>query len=253
MTQAVHVVRARTVSESTASKMLHAEPHWRDVDAAVVSFGFRCWTYSAAPTCSHNLSEALRVTTYESDYVDACVKHDLYPHFATLAYVSSHLQPASFQTVRKNTPLTKPFRAALELNRRFAVTRGIVLPLKNVLGYVGMLSMVFDGTDTQLDKLWGDRSHELLQLAGALNGNILARHGRSFVQGMTPRLSPRQMDILECLARGCTSAETADALHLSIHTFNKHVAVIKHRLGARTTAQTTALAVSWGLIPRVSS
>lgn len=64
------------------------------------------------------------------------------------------------------------------------------------------------------------------------------------------RLTTRQLDVLREIANGATNAETADRLHLSIHTTEMYLARAGHRLGTAGMgrAYTVAVAMALGLI-----
>lgn len=61
-------------------------------------------------------------------------------------------------------------------------------------------------------------------------------------------LTARQYQVLRAAAFGFTGTDTATLLHLSIHTVKVYKRQIYERLGARTTAQAVAIAVTRGLI-----
>lgn len=60
-------------------------------------------------------------------------------------------------------------------------------------------------------------------------------------------LTPRQQDVLQCLAEGLTTKEIALQLGLCPRTIAMHVAALKRRLGASTRAQSVGKAAALGL------
>jgi DNA-binding CsgD family transcriptional regulator len=66
------------------------------------------------------------------------------------------------------------------------------------------------------------------------------------------RLSKRERQVLDELARGSHTEEMARALHLSPHTIRSHVKTLLRKLGARTRAHAVAIAYSHGR-PELSS
>lgn len=47
------------------------------------------------------------------------------------------------------------------------------------------------------------------------------------------RLTPRERDVLQLIARGCTYAQVADRLGISLHTVTTHVKNTYRKLGVR--------------------
>jgi DNA-binding NarL/FixJ family response regulator len=61
-------------------------------------------------------------------------------------------------------------------------------------------------------------------------------------------LTDRQREILQLIVEGRSSKEMADLLHVSIKTIEFHRARIMNRLGVRTVAELTKVALQQGLI-----
>ncbi len=99
--------------------------------------------------------------------------------------------------------------------------------------------------DAPVARRHADRAQELHARWGtrAWDHPLRGRGG----EGSPPLLSPRERDVLERLAAGRTNKEIAAALHLSVHTVERHVANIFLKLGTRTRAETTAWAHRHGM------
>jgi DNA-binding NarL/FixJ family response regulator len=63
-----------------------------------------------------------------------------------------------------------------------------------------------------------------------------------------PALSPRELEVLDLMARGSTNREIAEALHLSPHTIHEHTSSLYRKLGARNRADAVQRAARLGLI-----
>ncbi len=61
-------------------------------------------------------------------------------------------------------------------------------------------------------------------------------------------ISEREKDILVCIAKGMSNKETADALHLSVHTVTTHRRNISNKLQIHTSAGLVIYAIANGLI-----
>ena len=62
------------------------------------------------------------------------------------------------------------------------------------------------------------------------------------------RLSPREMEVLQLIAEGKANKETADVLHISIKTVEKHRQKVMEKLNIHDTASLTRYAISAGII-----
>ena len=62
------------------------------------------------------------------------------------------------------------------------------------------------------------------------------------------RLSPREMEVLQLIAEGKANKETADVLHISIKTVEKHRQKLMEKLNIHDTAGLTRYAISAGII-----
>jgi len=65
----------------------------------------------------------------------------------------------------------------------------------------------------------------------------------------TDGLSPREMDVLRLLAKGCSYKEIADSLNIGMGTVNTHIHRIYHKLHVQSRAQAVARA-GQSLIPK---
>jgi LuxR family maltose regulon positive regulatory protein len=64
----------------------------------------------------------------------------------------------------------------------------------------------------------------------------------------TPRLTPRESDVLRLMARGCTYAQAAERLGVSPHTVTSHVKNAYRKLGVRSGAAAVMRAVELKLL-----
>ena len=67
-------------------------------------------------------------------------------------------------------------------------------------------------------------------------------------QAITEALTPRELEVLELVARGLDNSEIAQALYLSQHTVKNHVSTILNKLQVENRIQAAVLAVRGGLV-----
>lgn len=223
--------------------------HWIELTGRAGGLGFDHWTYTAVPTCAGARPLGpTRVTTYPRAYVTECAARSLYDANPGFAYAMSNTAPIYYGKVRTYIPHSAPVLSYLDLNRRFDVTRGILVPIGNVFGMRAVLGLAFAGTEFELETLWHDARGPVLELASGLNRRLLEDQPLTFAAGLLPRLTRRQKELLCWLAEGESVGSAADRLHISIYTADKHVAAAKRALEAQTTAQAVALAIRFQLL-----
>ncbi len=62
------------------------------------------------------------------------------------------------------------------------------------------------------------------------------------------QLTPREIQVLRCLAEGLTGKQCAEELSVSLDTIQKHVVSTKRKLRANTRAHAVAIAYESGLL-----
>jgi PAS domain S-box-containing protein len=81
---------------------------------------------------------------------------------------------------------------------------------------------------------------------GAIFGVTLATSG---VESRTPtQLTPRQLEVLQFLARGVSTAEVASDLHLSVQTVRNHIRALLRAFNANSRLEVVAKARAQGLV-----
>lgn len=249
---APHVVQSAVSRRLSGTRRaeLAADGVWDGFAQLAFDYGCAHWSYVAAPTCASDriLGEALRVTAYPRAHVEACERQGLFRAVPSLSYAFRRSAATTYRVVRDSAPRSPALAAFSRLNRQHGVSRGILIPLTDVVGVRAALGLAFAGSDRELETFWDDHSQGILDRGRALHGSVQGRHLASFATGLLPALSPRKRSVLRVLAHGCTTTEAADALHIGVSTIDKHIADLKRLLRAGTTAHLTALAVQYGLL-----
>ena len=73
------------------------------------------------------------------------------------------------------------------------------------------------------------------------------RH-KSTAQSKVPRLTSREVEVLQLVAEGYANKQIADLLGLSIKTVEKHRQELMNKLGIHDTASLTRYAVAQGIV-----
>lgn len=179
-------------------------------------------------------------------------------------------------------------REAVELTRRLSpavVVMDIAMPLLNGLEATRQILRAIPATRVLILSAHSDDAYvqRVIALGGAgylikqSSGNVLAKAIREVVKGhaffspsiarrltyhqdkakacgdLAPgpdaaRLSPREMEVLQLIAEGKANKESADVLHISIKTVEKHRQKVMEKLNIHDTASLTRYAISAGVI-----
>ena len=99
------------------------------------------------------------------------------------------------------------------------------------------------------------KSSSRTEIVGAIRGvmagkQVLSDEIRHTIENFSsmPELSPRQIEILNLVAKGFSNKEIAEIIGISPDTVKEHVANIFQRIGASSRAEAATLAVNLGLI-----
>lgn len=194
------------------------------------------------------LGAALRVTTYPRPHVEACERHGLFAAVPSLDHAARSAEATYFRVVRDSAPKSRGLATFSELNRQYGTSRGILIPLTDVVGIRAALGLAFAGDDRELEAFWHGHRDAIVRASQVVHRSLQSRQLRAFMPGMLPDLTPRKREVLRALAHGCSTAEAADQLGIAVFTVDKHIADLKRLLRAGTTAHLTALAVQYGLL-----
>ena len=87
-----------------------------------------------------------------------------------------------------------------------------------------------------------------LECLRELGADVEARLARSRQSTPVPQISPREREVLRCLAEGLTNRQIADRLFVSEHTIHRHITSILRKLDLPTRTAAAAHAVRAGLL-----
>lgn len=140
------------------------------------------------------------------------------------------------------------FDVLLRLRKECATSRVIVL--SNYNGSEDVYRAVRNGASGYLTK---DASGEELTDAIESVHRGLRYLPRTALDHLAERtsitdLTPREAEVLACVAQGCSNREIAEQLHIAEKTVRIHVSAVLEKMGARDRTQATIYALRRGLI-----
>ena len=215
----------------------------------MASLGFDQWIYSSAITLHKSDNMAVnRISSYPEKFIDDYNGHCFSDVDPSTPYWLSCDQAASYRKIRRTVTLSARQKSLMSLNADHQVNKGIVIPLRNVLGFKAVLALSFDGTIAELNSYIDEVQAELLSTSLAFNRQCLFSQSAYFINTDKPTLTQQQTKILTFIAQGLLTKQIADILSISANGIDKHIANIKHALSAKTTAEAVTYALQWGLI-----
>lgn len=85
-------------------------------------------------------------------------------------------------------------------------------------------------------------------LQPAITSKLLQNMSRNERRELTEPLTPRELEVLELLARGQTNAEISRGLFITERTVKFHVSSLMHKLGAENRTEAVSIAAHNGLV-----
>lgn len=148
----------------------------------------------------------------------------------------------SARQIKKNLPSTKLIFLSQHLNPVY---------LKQALKIGASGYVLKSGATEELQKAITVVMRGKIYVTPAFGEDVIAglwnRSGE--ISNEAEELTDRQREILQLIVEGRANKEIADVLHVSIKTVEFHRARIMARLGVRTVAELTKVALQQGLIP----
>jgi DNA-binding NarL/FixJ family response regulator len=146
------------------------------------------------------------------------------------------------QQIKKNRPQVKLIFLSQHLNPAY-LRQALKL---GASGYV-----LKSGATGELQQAIGEVLRGRTYITPAFGQNVIdglwSRSGE--VNNQTEELTERQREILQLIVDGKGNKEIADILHVSVKTVEFHRARLMNRLGVRSVAELTKVALQQGLIP----
>ena len=128
------------------------------------------------------------------------------------------------------------------------INHGFTLPMHHTLGALGIMSLTFEGSEPEYERFYHSRAEAAQIFAYSFNEAIINKHASHFGKPHTPKLTPKEIEVIKWLAAGSTYDQTADKMTVGVSTIRKHTTNAIHKLKAKNGTHACALALRWGLI-----
>jgi len=167
-------------------------------------------------------------------YHDPCVK---------LGYQSR--VPFTFREAVKTIDMTDQAERVMERARAHGVNEGFVVPLNGSNGQLSLFTAAGNDFPAEPD---AETRSKLIDIA--IEGHTRARAIRGFdkIDGVQNPLTPRQREVMECLARDMRPEQIANSLNLSTKQVRDHIRNARLRLDAKTNSAAVARCLMRGFI-----
>jgi DNA-binding NarL/FixJ family response regulator len=155
-------------------------------------------------------------------------------------------------------PLLNGFEAAKQIKKNLPHTKLIFLSqhlnpayLKQALRLGASGYVLKSGATEELQQAIGTALHGKTYITPAFGEEVIARlwNREGELSGEAEGLTDRQREILQLIIEGRGNKEIADVIHVSVKTVEFHRARIMAKLGVKSVAELTKVALQQGLIP----
>jgi DNA-binding CsgD family transcriptional regulator len=152
-------------------------------------------------------------------------------------------EPFTFGDIVRDRRFSKLDRVSLRVAAENGWARGFAAPFPRGGAHIGLVTML--GRAGEME--------DALRVPLTIISHLLLSHVRRIASlgdfAMPPMgLSPRQIEALRLVCKGCSDEEIANALKIAKPTAHAHVEQARRRLAARNRAHMAALGVAFGLI-----
>ncbi|WP_420264472.1 response regulator transcription factor [Candidatus Magnetominusculus dajiuhuensis] len=135
-----------------------------------------------------------------------------------------------------------PLKGLAELINKYNIMNGYITGQKDIASNVLYYYLVA-GNSLKND----ERSYIILSDILIFIKHILSRLF-NFTKLRLSNVTPREIEVVQCMADGATNEEISSVLHISVNTVKSHIASISGKLGTKNRTQTVALCFAHGIL-----
>lgn len=211
------------------------------LDQLCARFGFE---YAAYAGMNPVAGAVHAYVNYPEPWKRHYLENDLHLVDPTLRLAQRSIAPVPWRRLTAEEGYDTVFQPAQD----FRISpNGLTVPVRGPFGDVGMLSVTATMPVREWDALVSQTIGDLQSIAVHVHDVVM----RSDVLSRTlrhPSLSPREREVLQWSAAGKSQQDVADILSISLRTVEVHLASVRHKLVALTTAQAVGRGIALGLI-----
>lgn len=183
-------------------------------------------------------------TTYPDEWKAHYVANGLQAHDPTLLAAMRSVAPVDWRRLQGNQGYDRVFRDSHDFG---LPDQGVTVPIRGLFGEVGLLCACASMSADDWTRLRRDIIGSLLNNAVHLHDRVM--NSEPLMRSLRhPRLSAREIEILQWIAAGKSQLDVGVILSISPRTVEVHLRSSREKLSTITTAQAVGRAVSLGLI-----
>ncbi|MCI2398424.1 LuxR family transcriptional regulator [Aliiroseovarius subalbicans] len=181
--------------------------------------------------------DSLFLHNVDPEHFRAFIESELYHNAPMLRWARHNTGAQSWSwvnTIRHD--LTPEEQSVLRLNKSHGVNAGYTISFADASSRArGLISLVArEGlTQADVDALWNTHGRAFEAMNNVVHLKIISLPHHEHM----PRLSERQREVLEWVADGKTNQDIATILGVKTATIEKHLRLVREKLGVETTAQ----------------
>ena len=183
-------------------------------------------------------------TTYPDEWKAHYVQHGLQAFDPTLLSAMRSVAPLDWSRLEQDQNYRRVFSDA----RDFALPdKGVTVPIRGPYGDIGLLCVC----TTTSDKKWQSlKRHNMgMLLTNTVHLHDTVMNSEPLMKALRqPRLSSREIEILQWIAAGKSQRDVGDILSISPRTVEVHLRSSREKLCALNTPQMIGRAVSLGIV-----
>jgi LuxR family transcriptional regulator, quorum-sensing system regulator BjaR1 len=208
-------------------------------------FGYSTFALGALPRPGSPSLPPFFVSSWPKAWIDTYVGDGLMSHDPTISHGYHGVLPATWSELHQSYGDDRKHARTLDAAKASGWPNGLAIPVHGPRGYRGLVTVAGDTGDLT------PRNRATLHLMALyLHERLktLMAPGLAAPEGEIPRLTAGEIECIRWLIAGKSDWEIGEILHIAEATSHWRIERAKKKLGVKTRAQLTAVAIHYGLI-----